>query len=87
MQIAPETIQFLNDNREHHTTLVNAGYLRGLSADTRQRMQDAIRENWEPTYHTDLWCGPCMSDMVKKLYRLYDEWLAQQPSNKADDGN
>jgi hypothetical protein len=53
--------------------------MRGLSGETRQRMQDIIRSEWEPGYHTDLWCPPCISDMVKKLYRLYDEWLAKQP--------
>lgn len=75
--MTPETIQFLNDNRTHYDTLVNAGYLRGLSGETRQRMQDIIRANWEPTYHTDLWCPPCVSEMLKKLYRLYDEWIKQ----------
>jgi hypothetical protein len=77
--MTPSDIQFLNDNRTHHDTLINAGYLRGLSGETRTRMQNIIRENWEPTYHTDLWCPPCISDMLKKLYRLYDEWLAKQP--------
>lgn len=79
--MTPSDIQFLNDNRNHYDTLVNAGYLRGLSGETRQRMQNIIRENWEPTYHTDLWCAPCVSDMVKKLYRHYDEWLKQNQSN------
>jgi hypothetical protein len=77
--MTPETIQFLNDNREHYNTLINAGYLRGLSGETRQRMQDIIRENWEPTYYTDLWCPPCCVDMLKKLYRHYDEWLKNNP--------
>jgi hypothetical protein len=85
-------IQFLNDNRTHYDTLVNAGYMRGLSGETRQRMQNIIRAEWEPGYHTDLWCPPCISDMVKKLYRLYDEWLAKEavkvnasyPSNKTE---
>jgi hypothetical protein len=90
--MTPETIQFLNDNRHHYDTLIKAFYLRSLSAEVRTRMQEIIRQEWEPGYHTDLWCGPCVSDMVKKLYRLYDEWLKQQPvtvqanfpSNKTD---
>lgn len=77
--MAPEDKQFLDDNRTHYDTLVNAGYLRGLSGETRQRMQDIIREYFQPGYHTDLWCPPCVSDMLKKLYRHYDEWLAQRP--------
>jgi hypothetical protein len=91
--MTPETIQFLNDNRRHHETLIKAFYLRSLSSEVRTRMQEIIRQEWEPGYHTDLWCGPCVSDMVKKVYQHYDEWLKQQqpvtmqanfPSNKTE---
>lgn len=78
----PDHIQFLNDNRTHYDTLINAGYMRGLSGETRQKMQDIIRANWEPTYHTDLWCPPCISKMVEKLYGHYDEWLKNNPDEK-----
>jgi hypothetical protein len=71
--------KFLDDNRHHYDTLIKAFYMRSLSAEVRTRMQEIIRQEWEPGYHTDLWCPPCISDMVKKLYRLYDEWLAKQP--------
>ena len=81
--MTPSNIQFLNDNRTHHDTLVNAGYLRGLSGETRQRMQDVIRQEWEPTYYTDLWCPPCVCDMIKKLYRHYDEWLKQNGNEQS----
>lgn len=74
-----EDKQFLDDNRHHHETLVKAFYLRSLSAETRTRMQDIIGKYFQPGYHTDLWCGHCVSDMVLKLYKHYDEWLAQQP--------
>jgi hypothetical protein len=76
--MTPETIQFLNDNRIHHETLTKAGYVRSLSADVRQRMQDIIGQEFQPGYHTDLWCPPCVSDMVLKLYRHYDEWIEKQ---------
>lgn len=80
----PENKQFLDDNRFHHETLVKAFYLRSLSAETRTRMQQIIAEEFQPGYSTDLWCGPCVSEMVLKLYRHYDEWLAKQ---KVNDGN
>lgn len=76
--MTPEDIQFLNDNRHHHDTLVKAFYLRSLSAEVRAKMQEVIGKYWQPGYHTDLWCGPCVSDMVLKLYRHYDEWIKQQ---------
>lgn len=75
--MTPEDIQFLNDNRHHYDTLINAFYLRSLSGETRTRMQDIIGKYWQPGYHTDLWCPPCVCDMLKKLYRLYDEWIKQ----------
>lgn len=76
--MTPETIQFLNDNRIHHETLTKAFYLRSLSAEVRARMQQIIAEEFQPGYSTDLWCPPCVSDMVLKLYRHYDEWLEKQ---------
>ena len=75
--MTPEDKQFLDDNREHHTTLENAGYLRGFSGEIRGRMQEIIGKYWQPGYHTDLWCPPCVCDMLRKLYRHYDEWLKE----------
>lgn len=77
--ITPNDIQFLNDNRHHYETLIKAFYLRSLSGEVRSRMQEIIGKYWQSGYSTDLWCPPCVSDMVKKLYRHYDEWLARQP--------
>lgn len=77
--MTPSDIQFLNDNRHHHTTLVKAFYLRSLSAEVRARMQEIIGKYWQPGYSTDLWCSPCVVEMVKKLYRHYDEWIKNNP--------
>lgn len=78
MNITDDDIDFLEANREHHDTLVDANYMRGLPGATRDRMQQIIREYWQPQYHTDLWCGTCVADMVKLLYRLYDQTTAVQ---------
>lgn len=75
--MTPDDKQFLDDNRGHHDTLVNAGYLRGLSGETRGRMQEIIGKYWQPGYHTDLFCPPCVCDMLNKLYRHYDEYLKE----------
>lgn len=71
-------IKFLEDNRFHYDTLVKAFYLRSLQGIVRSEMQRIISDNFEKGYTTDLWCGPCVSDMVLKLYRYYDEYLKQQ---------
>jgi hypothetical protein len=72
----PENRKFLDDNRHHHFTLVNAQYMKGLNANERDGMLRVMGEEFQPGYYTDLWCPPCVSDMVLLLYRRYDEWLA-----------
>jgi hypothetical protein len=86
----PENKKFLDDNRHHYDTYVKAFYVRGLNANEREGMQRVMREEFQPGYSADLWCPPCLVEMLVKLYRHYDEWLAQQsvtvqanfPSNK-----
>ena len=76
----PENKVFLDENRYHHTTLVQAFYLRSLSGVTRETMQRVMSEEFQPGYATDLWCPPCVSDMVLALYRSYDHWISIQPA-------
>lgn len=80
--MTPENKQFLDENRHHYDTLVKAFYLRGLSGETRQRMQDIMAQEFQPGYHTDLWCAPCVTEMVVRLYENYDRWLASQPKEE-----
>lgn len=78
----PENKTFLDANRHHYDTIVKAGYVRGLNAHEREGMQRVMGEEFQPGYHTDLWCGPCLFDMVKLLYQRYDAWIAanEKPS-------
>lgn len=76
--MTPANRQFLDEQRHHHTTLVKAFYLRSLSAEVRGRMQQILAEEFQPGYVTDLWCSPCVTDMVMLLYRHYDNWLTKQ---------
>lgn len=80
--MTPDDIQFLNDNRHHYDTLIKAFYLRSLSAGVRSRMQQIIADEFQKGYSTDLWCGPCVTDMVLKLYKHYDEWIQQNQPNE-----
>lgn len=75
----PENKAFLDSNRHHHDTLVKAFYLRHLDGNTRSEMQRIMSEEFQPGYTSDLWCAPCVSDMVLALYRRYDEWLVANP--------
>jgi hypothetical protein len=75
----PENKAFLDANRHHYETFKKAQYMRHLNAHEREGMQRVMREEFQPGYNSDLWCPPCVADMVVKLYERYDEWLSQQP--------
>lgn len=74
-----DNIEFLEANRHHYTTLVNAGFIQHLDQSTRQRMLDIIHEEFNPGYIATLWCQSCIADMLKYLYVQYDKWVASQP--------
>lgn len=71
----PENIEFLEANRHHYNTLVNAGYVQHLDQATRQRMLDVIHEEFNPGYIGTLWCPPCVADMIKYVYVQYEKWI------------
>lgn len=78
-----ESIDFLEANRHHYDTIVKAGYVKHLNAYERDGMVRVMREEFVPGYSTDLWCGPCVFDMVKLLYQRYDLWLSLHPKEEA----
>lgn len=69
--------QFLKDNLHQFITLERAFYLRGLSGSVRSDMQRIMSEEWQPGYTADLWCPPCVCDMITKLYRCYFNYLKE----------
>jgi hypothetical protein len=74
----PENKKFLEDNRQHWITLRDAFYLRGLDGNTRSRMMQVMAEEFRPGYTADLWCPPCVSEMITTLYRHFEAWEAAQ---------
>lgn len=70
--ISQEDKDFLEANRGHYNTAVNAGFIQDLGQDIKSRMVDIIKRYFAPAYLTNLWCGPCIIDMVKYLYTQYD---------------
>ena len=74
----PENKAFLEENRKHWFTLRDAKYLRHLDGNTRSRMVQVMSEEFQPGYTADLWCAPCVSEMVTTLYRRFEEWEAAQ---------
>ena len=74
-----ENKKFLDDNRHHWLTLTKAFYLRHLNANERGGMERVMNEEFQPGYRCDLSCPHCVAEMVKLLYRRYDEWLEAHP--------
>jgi len=74
----PENKVFLEENRKHWITLRDAKYLRHLDGNTRSRMVQVMSEEFQPGYTADLWCAPCVSEMIATLYRRFEEWEAAQ---------
>ena len=70
----PENKAFLEEKESVWITLRDAGYMIGLDGNTRSRMVEIIKEEFQPGYATDLWCPPCVGDMVTLLYRYFNEW-------------
>ena len=70
---------FLDDQRFHYTNMKNSGVLRGLDHFTRHEMVRIMGEEFQPGYSNPGDCPPCVFEMVDRLYRQYDEWLAKQP--------
>ncbi len=75
-----DNIEFLEAQRHHYNTLVNAGYVQHLDQATRQRILDIIHEEFNPGYIASLWCQSCIADMLKYCYVQYDKWIAAQPA-------
>jgi len=74
----PENRQIFEDNRKHHDTLVKAGYLKHLSGLDRSNLVKAMSEEFQPGYTADLWCPPCVSNMILQVYRRYDQFLEEE---------
>lgn len=79
-------IEFLEANRHHYTTLVNAGYIQHLDQATRQRILDIIHEEFNPGYIAALWCQSCIADMLKYCYIQFDKWIAARLLDGDDQG-
>lgn len=75
----PANKTFLDANERFFTTLRDAGYMLGLDGNTRSAFARIICEEFQPGYATDMWCPPCVADMVLLLYRYYGEWKEKNP--------
>lgn len=65
---------FLNQNRHHYTTLLQAQFLTNIDYNVKNGLVEVARV-FQPGYTTNLWCGPCVIELVTFVYTQYDKWL------------
>lgn len=70
--ISPDDKQFIEAHRHHYGTLIRAEFLGNLDGSVLNRMLEIIKKHFAPAYLANLWCQPCVADMVKYLYTQYD---------------
>jgi len=74
-----ENAKFLDENRGIYTMLVDAGIVKQLDYPTREKLLSITREEFQPGYAGNLWCQPCVCDMIKYVFGQYDQWRAKNP--------
>lgn len=77
--ITDQQKQFMADNRPHYETLVRADFLTNIGQDIKSGLLDVARV-FAPAYQANLWCGPCVCELVKYAYTQYDKWVNEQPN-------
>ena len=78
----PENKAILDANRHHYETATKAGYVKHFNAREKEDLLRVMQEEFQPGYHYDMWCGPCIFDFIKLIYQRYDAWLAAQPKEE-----
>lgn len=76
--ITDQQKQFMADNRPHYETLVRADFLTNIGQDVKTGLLDVARV-FAPAYQANLWCGPCVCDLVKFAFVQYDKWVNEHP--------
>lgn len=73
-----ESIAFLDANRHHWVSWEKAQIFNQLDYGVRDGLLNVIRDEFDPGYLTNLWCSPCVVEMLRYAYTQYDKWLKQQ---------
>jgi hypothetical protein len=72
-----ESISFLNANRHHWIAWETAQIFNQLDMSVRQGLLNVIREEWDAGYLSNLWCSPCVVELLRYAYTQYDKYLSQ----------
>jgi hypothetical protein len=73
-----ENKAFLDRFKPFHDKLQLGGTIH-MTMDDRVKMQDIIRQEWDPKYVTCLTCNEGVIDLLKMAYNNYDQVQAAAP--------
>ena len=68
-----DSIKFLEENRHHYDLLIRAGYVKHVDNAFKEKLLQVIRTEFQPAYNANLWCGPCVMDMINFAWTQYDK--------------
>lgn len=72
------SIEILEKHKHHWFTLKNAGYINNLDYPVKLEIQSVIQAELDPHYHENLWCGECLTNMIRRIYTHYEKYLESQ---------
>ena len=67
------TLSFLEENKHFKEIYSQELIARTMNMRERVRMEKIIHEEFEPGFTADLWCEPCVREMILKAYKHYEE--------------
>lgn len=68
----PHNRQRLESYRQYYDSWVNDRYLFSLGGDVKEDIQRIIREEWQPGYTCQMWCGYCVAKMIVLAFESMD---------------
>lgn len=67
----------LEQYRSFYTSWVNDKVFYGLDGAAKDNIQRIIREEWEPGYICQMYCGHCVAEMLVKAFENMDREMTQ----------
>lgn len=82
--MTPENVNILTKHLHHLLTLEKAGYMKGLNQhEINDLIQVARVEFFGAGYNPDVWCPPCLAEMIKNIYNQFTQYLKRETGDIA----
>lgn len=79
-----ENITALEKYRPMWNTYLQVQVIPYFDEAAKHEVLTIIQQEFDPGYSTNLWCGPCLVEMLKKAFWHLDDYYAAQAKLKLD---